>query len=427
MDQSSSDARILVVEDEAITALALAHSVERCGYRVIGTAANGIRALDLAAELAPDLVLMDISLADSMDGITTATKLRDGFDIPVVFLSAHEASDVVERAQLARPLGFLVKPFQDATLKPMLQLALSRAAYDKQSSELQRMRERFTAELQLEGARRTAEQQRMLTEIESFTYSLAHDLRAPIRAVHAYAGMLREAPAAVQEDDALRLVDRIRAAATRMEGLVDGLLSLGRLAVQPLDLAPVDMTQLANQVAQKLRARYPATEIDVGDLPTITGDIKMLASVWHSLIDNACKFSATAARPRVEIAAGSTPSGCQYWVCDNGVGFDSAHAEKVFGLFERAHAAGEFSGEGYGLALATRIVQRHGGRMRADPMPRGGACVSMEIPLAIEAAAANSAAAASLAASAALPGGRLASSAVAAAPVRGVEPRRQRV
>src|SRR5881409_2305395 len=212
-------------------------------------------------------------------------------------------------------------------------------------------------------------------ELERFSYSVSHDLRAPLRAINGYAQALFEAHAARLDDEGKRLLTVIRDSAKLGGELIDGLLNFSRVGRQALARAPVDLTTLAEGVVAELRQTASSVAVDVvlSPLPPASGDAALLRHVLVNLIGNAFKFSANRAHPKVEIGAEQHGSEVAYYVKDNGVGFDMQYAGKLFGVFQRLHRAEEFEGKGVGLAIVQRIVHRHGGRAWAEAAVDKGA------------------------------------------------------
>jgi len=232
--------------------------------------------------------------------------------------------------------------------------------------------------------RRRAEQALAQTsqELERFSYSVSHDLRAPLRAINGYAQALWEDHVARLDDEGKRLLAVIRDSAKLGGELIDGLLNFSRLGRQALARAPVDVTALAESVVAELRQTQGsvAVEVVLSPLPPASGDAALLRHVLVNLIGNAFKFSVKRAHPKVEIGAEQHGSEVAYYVKDNGVGFDMQYAGKLFGVFQRLHRPDEFEGTGVGLALAQRIIQRHGGRIWAEGKVNEGATVRFTLP-----------------------------------------------
>jgi signal transduction histidine kinase len=232
---------------------------------------------------------------------------------------------------------------------------------------------RHAAELDARVRERTAELQVANRELESFSYSVSHDLRSPLRAVDGYSRMLEEDHAARLDAEGLRLLGVVRRETARMGRLIDDLLEFSRLGRKQFAAAPVDMRALVREVVAQLEPEYPAARIEVGELPHAYGDAALLRQVWVNLLGNALKYSAKGPAPRVTVSGAAREAEVEYEVSDNGVGFDMQYAGKLFGVFQRLHAADKFPGTGVGLAIVQRIVARHGGRVWAEGKPDAGA------------------------------------------------------
>ncbi|GEM_PF-4425388 len=240
----------------------------------------------------------------------------------------------------------------------------------------QRIRERTEA---LESANR---------ELEAFSYSVSHDLRAPLRAIDGFSHILLEDYGGKLDAEGLRLLDAVRDNAVRMSRLIDDILRFSRMSVREMQTAPIDMTSLTREVADELQTALAGRVVrfDIAAMPPAQGDRAMIRQVLVNLLENALKFTRPRAQAVVEV--GSTPDeqGNAYCVRDNGVGFDMQYADKLFGVFERLHGREQFEGTGIGLAIVKRIVARHGGRVWAEGKVDAGAAMHFTLPRA-EAAA----------------------------------------
>jgi light-regulated signal transduction histidine kinase (bacteriophytochrome) len=217
-------------------------------------------------------------------------------------------------------------------------------------------------------------------ELQSFSYSVSHDLRAPLRTIDAYVRIVEEDHAPLLSDEVRRCLGIIRKAAGQAGQLIDDLLEFSRLGRIGMDFRPTKMTELAREVAAELALMQPERTIDltIGDLPLCNGDWRLLKLVWANLLSNAYKFTRT--RPLAQVEIGWLPDdrqseACVYYVKDNGVGFDMKYVHKLFGVFQRLHLKDQFEGTGVGLAIVQRIVQRHGGRVWAEGKVDGGATI----------------------------------------------------
>jgi PAS domain S-box-containing protein len=218
-------------------------------------------------------------------------------------------------------------------------------------------------------AERTAQLEASNRELEAFSYSVSHDLRAPLRAMDGFSRILLEDHAPQLPPDLARYLGIICDSARRMGYLVDGLLAFSRLGRQPLNKQSVDTADLVRQALQSLSGEQEGrrVEISIGELPACQGDAALLRQVWINLLSNALKFTRQREMTRIEIGCQTNVDGEQvYFVKDNGVGFDMQYAGKLFGVFQRLHRSEEYEGSGVGLAIVQRIIHRHGGRVWAD-------------------------------------------------------------
>jgi len=215
------------------------------------------------------------------------------------------------------------------------------------------------------------------TELESFSYSVSHDLRAPLRAVDGYSQFLEEDYSDRLDDEGRRLLGVVRDSSRKMGILIDELLAFSRLGRAQIAAIEVDMQALVQDVLRELQANEAckSARITVAELPVAWGDRAMLRQVWINLLSNAIKFSGKNDAPVIEIRGNSDGVESVYSVRDNGVGFDMQYYNKLFGVFQRLHGSDEFSGSGVGLAIVQRIVSRHGGRVWAEAKPNQGATV----------------------------------------------------
>jgi signal transduction histidine kinase len=227
------------------------------------------------------------------------------------------------------------------------------------------MRQREDKEREL--LQRTTELEATLQELESFSYSVSHDLRGPLRAIDGYSHALGEDYGPVLDDTARDYLARTRAAARRMGVLIDELLELARVGRAELRLTETDLSRLAHEVVEQLRAADPTRSVQVTIAPSLTGhaDEPLMRLVLENLLGNAWKYTRDTAEARIEFGAAQENGETRYSVRDNGAGFDMQYAGKLFGAFQRLHGA-EFPGTGVGLAIVQRIIRRHGGRIWAE-------------------------------------------------------------
>lgn len=214
-------------------------------------------------------------------------------------------------------------------------------------------------------------------ELETFSYSVSHDLRAPVRAIDGFSRILLEDYAKALDDEGKRILGVIVANTKNMGQLIEDLLEFSRCGRKELSMSLIDMEALAHEAADGVCGRF---SLVVEKLPKATGDYAMIKQVFANLISNAAKFSSKKPQPSIEI--GSRHDGPQiiYYVKDNGAGFDMKYVGKLFGIFQRLHSSAEFEGTGVGLAIVQRIVQRHGGRVWAEGKVDCGATFYFSLP-----------------------------------------------
>jgi light-regulated signal transduction histidine kinase (bacteriophytochrome) len=239
--------------------------------------------------------------------------------------------------------------------------------------------EGLNQELEQRVQQRTAELEASNKELEAFTYSVAHDLRAPLRAIHGFSRLLEAEHAPQLSHQARHYLEMVRRNALQMGELIDSLLALSRFGRQPLRAQTVAPAALARQAWEELGAEREERQVEVviGDLPSCTADPALLKQVFANLLGNALKYSRGRETARIEIGcsamADPAPNSRVYWVRDNGAGFDMRYSSKLFGVFQRLHSQAEYEGSGVGLAIAQRIIQRHGGRIWAEAKVNEGA------------------------------------------------------
>ena len=298
---------------------------------------------------------------------------------PIV-LDNFTYGDVINGRAVSATFDIRATRLDDGFLQTFRDVTERRQAEETMTSQAAQLA-RNAAELEDRIQQRTADLRRSNQELESFGYSVAHDLRAPLRAIDAYCQILLNEHAAQLDEDGQVLLGNVGRSAVRMGHLIEGMLALARIGRHDLGHVRIDMTVLAESVVADLRrghaGAWPA--IAVGPLADASGNPELVRQVWDNLISNAVKFSAGPADAQVSLESEVSAGEVIYHVRDNGIGFDMAYAGKLFGVFQRLRPA-DFPGTGIGLAIVARIVERHGGRVWADSRPGDGACFSFSLP-----------------------------------------------
>jgi light-regulated signal transduction histidine kinase (bacteriophytochrome) len=320
-----------------------------------------------------DLLMTDLMMPE-MDGLSLINAARAIDEtLAAIVMTGYGTIDTAVQAMQGGALDYILKPFKLNVILPVISRAL----------DLQQLR-RENAELHARERRRSEELAAAYQDLESFSYSISHDLRAPLRIIDSFAQILKDDFAERLGKEGNRIIGVIRAGTQNMDQLIVGLLDFSRAGRQPLDLDRIDMTALADAAATEVQSLYsgPDPKIEIGELPAIWGDAMVMRQVWCNLIGNALKYSAKRPLPRIRISGRIEDREAIYQVADNGAGFDMRYADKLFGVFQRLHRTEEFSGTGVGLAIVQRIVTRHGGRIWAEGTPDAGARFQFALPIA---------------------------------------------
>jgi DNA-binding response OmpR family regulator len=392
-DAASGPAAVLAVDDSPTFLDQLTEALAVEGYRV-HTAASGEGALERLRAVPVDCILLD-RLMPGLSGTETCRRIKQDpalRRIPLIMLTALDERAAMLEGIEAGADDYIAKSAEFDVLRARLRAQLRRKRFEdehrrvreellRKEGETRAARERADAhatlltELQAKNgqlAHQAAELAALNRELGTFAYSVSHDLRQPLRAVDGFSRVLVERYAGVLDAGGRDYLERVRGAARRMGALIDGLLVLSRVTRAELAREPVALDALAGEVVAQLRAATPARAVEVAITPGLrtAADRRLTASLLENLLGNAWKF--TAGRNPAHIAVGATPEGA-WFVRDDGVGFDMAYADKLFGPFQRLHSPREFEGTGIGLATAQRIVHRHGGRIWAQSTPGAGA------------------------------------------------------
>jgi len=370
--------RLLVVDDEAAQVEALCRTLEDEGYTIKGFTATSA-ALEALRSGSFDIVLTDLTMP-GMDGIAFLNAAREiDHGIAGIVMTGHGTIATAVEAMKAGALDYILKPFD---LRVILRVLARTQAMLRLRRENAALLERLSLRtVELETANRELEVANR--ELEAFSYSVSHDLRAPVRTIDGLLNVIQEDFGADVPAEARQHIEAASAQATRMGELIEDLRRLSRLGREPLQKRSVDMGALVREVTDELRAAEAARdlEIRIGSLPDTQADLSLLRQVWVNLIANALKFTRRREQALITIDGAEGPEGGRlYSIRDNGAGFDPQRAERLFGIFQRLHGAKEFEGTGVGLSIVRRIIERHGGRIWAEGEPGRGAAFHFTLP-----------------------------------------------
>ena len=355
---------VLVVEDHPEMRRHLCEILS-AEYRT-ASAGDGLEGLEQAAALRPSLILSDIMMP-RLSGDQLVSRIRQQPElagIPIVMLTARADDELVVKLLRAGVQDYVMKPFSREEL-------LARVG-------------NF---IKLERARAEIEQQHLALisanrELEAFSYTIAHELRAPVRNIQGYSQMLLEASGESMEAERQGYLAQILRVSREMRALIERLMDLSRLAGKEIRRERVDLSDLARAVAADLQVTLPERRVDFEIEPQlfVEGDADLLRAALTNLLHNAWKFTRKQPNARIEVGRTEAEGQAVFFIHDNGAGFDMQYADRLFGPFQRLHAAGDFEGSGIGLATVQRVIRRHGGEIWAEGEPGIGATFFFTLP-----------------------------------------------
>ncbi|TWJ13661.1 response regulator [Geobacter argillaceus] len=393
---------ILIIDDDPNNLAILAGCLENGDFTIL-VAEDGESGLERADYARPDLILLDVMMP-GIDGFETCRRLKAAAgtkDIPVIFMTALSETEYKVKGFESGAVDYVTKPYQrDEVLARVgvhLQIReltsdlrqanellekrvekrtaeLARANRELRDENLLRRRaeeeiRKLNEELEQRVAMRTAELELSNSQQESFSYSVSHDLRAPLRAIDGFSRIILDEFITDLPIEAKAYMERICSNVQRMSILIDDLLTFSRLGRQPLAKRTVESTTLIHELLmEELHDEQEGrpVEVIVSDLPPCEADPQLIRQVFLNLLSNALKYTRNCDVARIEVGTEHRDGKQIYYVKDNGAGFDMRYMDKLFGVFQRLHDKHEFEGTGVGLAIVQSIINRHGGEIWAE-------------------------------------------------------------
>jgi DNA-binding response OmpR family regulator len=377
--------KVLAVDDSETYLQQLAETLRAEGYEVV-LARSGEEALEMLAVQPVDCILLDLMMP-GIGGRETCLRVKGApgmRDIPIVMLTAVEDRETMIQGLGAGADDYIAKSSDFDVLRARVLAQMRRKQFEDENrlyreqllrAELESMEARTAQKVAEARAALVEELEAKNQELDSFSYSVAHDLRAPLRSLDGFSLALLEDYAPKLDDEGRQYLRFIRESAQQMAGLIDDLLELSRVTRSDFDRGPVDLSEIASDILERLRRTSSGRDVEVvvADGLADEGDARLLAIVLENLIGNAWKYSGKRPHARIEVGATAAGGRQAYFVRDNGAGFDMAYASKLFGVFQRLHSVREFEGTGIGLATVQRIIRRHGGKVWAESKVDEGA------------------------------------------------------
>jgi two-component system, NtrC family, sensor kinase len=369
--------KVLAVDDNETYLQALADALRADGYEVM-LARSGEQALELLAVQTVDCVLLDLIMPgiggrETCRCVKCVPVMRN---IPIVMLSAVDDREAMIEGLAAGADDYIAKSSDFELVRARVLAQIRRKQFEDEHrhireqllrAELETVEARTALAVAKSRAELVGELEAKNEELESFSYSVAHDLRAPLRSIDGFSLALLEDYNNKLDEEGRQYLRYVRESAQHMARLIDDLLALSRVTRGEFERAPADLSSIARGVGARLAKAHPERRVDfvVADGIEADCDGRLVAVVFENLLGNAWKFTGRCDAPRIEVGA----IACEpmtYFVRDNGAGFDMAYAAKLFGVFQRLHSNAEFEGTGIGLATVQRVVRRHGGRIWAE-------------------------------------------------------------
>jgi two-component system sensor histidine kinase/response regulator len=354
--------RLLIVDDELPQMEALCNTLQTEGYQTTGYS-SARRAVESLEADQFDLVLTDLMMPE-MDGISLLKAVRQiDSTLAGVIMTGHGTIDTAVKAMQVGALDYVVKPFRLNVILTVVARALDLRRLRLENAALQERERQYVAEL--EAANK---------QLETFSFSVSHDLRAPLHTISGFCDLYLTQFEASIPDEGRDLLNHVMNGAKRMNILIEDLLRFCRFSRQSLVKCPVHIEALVRRTLATLQATAGerVVELRIGQFPACEADPSLLEQVFVNLLSNAFKFTRHCNPAEVEVGSFERHGEVILFVRDNGAGFDMKHAGKLFGVFKRLHSTAEFEGTGVGLSIVQQIVTRHGGRIWADSAPNEG-------------------------------------------------------
>jgi signal transduction histidine kinase len=388
-DTRGTTSTILIVDDTPTNLALVVEYMEAQGFRML-IAQGGEEGLRRAALVQPDLILLDAIMPglNGFDVCRSLKTLESTRDIPVIFMTSLTGTDDKLRAFAVGAVDYVVKPLQVQEVMARAKAHLSLRAVNKQlAAQNERLQMEIVERIQAENkvTERTAQLMAANRELETFSYSVSHDLRAPLRAICGFAEILRAERSASIGEDGRRCLDKIIAAGARMGRLIEDLLLYARTGHAAERAVAVPLASLLGQLTAEFAERIAAAgaRIEIATpLATPLGNPTLIGQILNNLVDNALTYRCPRGTPEIRIAAKHAGKDVVIQVADNGIGIEPDYHQTIFQVFQRLHGRDEYPGTGLGLAIVAKAVRLMGGDVSVESAPGRGSTFSVRLPAA---------------------------------------------
>ncbi|HLP52099.1 MAG TPA: ATP-binding protein [Chitinophagales bacterium] len=379
----SDKIRVLINEDNKGDVILLLNELSNSGLNMLVEVVQTQKDYeDRIRDFKPHIILSDYSQPFFNGEAAFAVQQQIAPHIPFILVSGTLGEEVAVDLIKSGVVDYVVKS-RLFSLVPKITRALAEAKEKQEKQHAQEELLKFNAELEERVARRTAELTEANQALEAFSYSVSHDLRAPLRSIIGFAKIIQTEHRDSMNADALELFEYIEKSSKRMSTIIDDLFKLAKFGKDKLVYGPIDMNDLVSSVWDNILFAAPhKAKLEIaGKLPVVVADSSMIEQVLVNLFSNAIKYSSKKENPVVIVGCNQTDKDITIYIRDNGAGFDMASYDRLFGAFQRLHGAKDFEGIGLGLLLVKRIVERHNGSVRAEGVVNEGATFYFTLPV----------------------------------------------
>jgi signal transduction histidine kinase len=374
-----TEAKILVVEDEAISAENIATRLQKQGYEVVGIVDSGIAAIATAKRTKPDIILMDIMLKGELDGISAAISIYEQLRVPIVYMTAFADSNTLERSKQAEPFGYLVKPFKPQELRATIEIALHKKRLEAQ------------AQREMENALQLRQHAEAVSKLNSeFMDMIAHEFRTPLSTISLSTELLETRGERLSEEKKSQRFKRIHASVAIMTKLLEDVRLFSHDHSRSLSINPinVDLNVFCQDIIEEIQAVTNSSHvikfIEFDKKVNAYLDIKILRHTLINILLNAIKYSPFSSEVLLSLAIVRKKDSCREWVIfkveDQGIGIPSQEQDQIFNSFFRASNVGTIPGTGLGLAIAKKFLGLHGGTIYCESQVGKGTSFTIELP-----------------------------------------------